>query len=990
MEKKSRNNLAMTIQATRCKDRSRERGAALATSLIILTLLGAISMTVLAVVTNESRIAGSDLQRTQTFYAASSGVEKMTNDFCSLFSQTSVPTQAQLDSIAASYPAPLVAEGFSFAQQLTVDPAAQGGSVAIQQGPFSGLVAAVTPYLLTSTATQNATGTQVRLQRRINNYLVPIFQFGIFSNEDIELHPGPPFAFNGRVHANGNIYVNGDVTFLSKVTTPNELITDVVRNGSTRVGSVSMNVGGTDVPLTMGSMAGGPNIVGATAGQRGYFPGSPNGAINSPWDTLSVAAATGVPNQFGGQLLTRTTGGATLRLPLELGGFSARELIKRRTPNDPQTLSSDRFHTKSQIRILIDDENPATADASGIPAGQGVKLSVTNTADPYYFKPQMLAAGKALYRISDSGAVEASGTAVLQGSSGSTPADTVRNVRNPATPDTSASGSKIPGGSGISGRILIQIVDSNGVARDVTREILSMGVTVGEPNAIVTLQRPLWTAFTQGSRDASSSGSSDYLTAIANNTSTSQYRGVTGEIATPTFDSTYGYVNGFADDATPRYRADAPPSNSLSTLLSDWGTGSSPGSTWNTNNDWNAIVPINVYNVREGFLYSSNGTTYPANAVYERGITSVVEINMRNLARWVDGVYDGNLLNGTNAISANVASPDGYTVYVSDRRGDRVKAMVDPSGANVNSSNGMADNEDIYGANGTPNGVLDAGEDIQGTGALVKDTLELPDPAVLAGTSGADMTARMKRALAVAAWTNSSNYFRRSVRLFNGENLRITGAAGKLSATKGITISSENMVYIWGNYNTTGIDVAPPNGVACLNEANPVCSYTGLQVPASLVCDAFFPLSKNWYDSESSIYPDNLGKRKADWSAGATAETSMRAGVIAGNNLSALGSALLPGPDAGNPASESRLNGGMHNFPRFLEDWDARWNFVGSFIPLYRSTQAVGQYNADSTIYSPPTRDWAFDSTFKEPTKLPPGTPLFQYIEPTGFRQILY
>jgi hypothetical protein len=981
MAKKSRNNLVTTIQATRYKDRSRERGAALATSLIILTLLGAISMTVLAVVTNESRIVGSDLQRTQTFYAASAGVEKMTNDFCSLFSQTSVPTQAQLDSVAASYPAPLVAEGFSFAQQLVVDPSAQGGNVAIQQGPFSGLVAAVTPYLLTSTATQTSTSTQVRLQRRINNYLVPIFQFGIFSNEDLELHPGPPFAFNGRVHANGNIYVNGDVTFLSKVTTPNELITDVVRNGTTRVGSVSMNVGGINVPLTMGSMAGGPNIVGATAGQRGFFPDSPNGTINPTWDTLSVAAATGTANQFGGQLLTRTTGGATLRLPLELGGFSARELIKRRMPGDTQTLSSDRFHTKSQIRILIDDENPATADASGIPAGQGVKLSVTNTGDAYYFKPQMLDSGKALWRVNDSGAyLDTASTAALQGASGSNPADTVRNVRNPATPDTSASGRKIPGGSGISGRILIQIVDSNGVARDVTREVLSMGMTVGEPNAIVMLQRPLWTAFTQGSRDASSSGSSDYLTAIANNTNTGQYRGVTGEIATPTIDPTYAYLNGFADDGTAKYRADAPPSNSLSTLLSDWGSGSTPGSTWNTNKDWNAIVPINVYNVREGYLNS--GST--ANAVYERGITSVVEINMKNLARWLDGVYDANLLAGTNAISTNIASPDGYTVYVSDRRGDRVKAMVDPSGANVNSTNGMADNEDIYG----PNGNLDAGEDIQGTGTLVKDILELPDPAVLAGTSGADLTARVKRALAVATWTNASNYFRRSVRLFNGEDLKLSGAAGKLSPTKGLTIASENLVYIWGNYNTTGINLAPPDGVACLNDTTGVCKYNGDQVPASLVCDAFFPLSKNWYDSESAIYPDDLSKRKGDRNLpGVTAETSMRAGVIAGNNLSALSGS----PDAGNSsADESRLNGGMHNFPRFLEDWDARWNFVGSFIPLYRSTQAVGQYNANSTIYSPPTRDWAFDSTFKDPTKLPPGTPLFQYIEPTGFRQILY
>jgi len=135
------------------------------------------------------------------------------------------------------------------------------------------------------------------------------------------------------------------------------------------------------------------------------------------------------------------------------------------------------------------------------------------------------------------------------------------------------------------------------------------------------------------------------------------------------------------------------------------------------------------------------------------------------------------------------------------------------------------------------------------------------------------------------------------------------------------------------------------------------------------------------------MYPGDLSRRIADRNLpSVTAETSVRAGIIAGNNLSALAGL----PDAGNTgAGESRLNGGMHNFPRFLERWGARWNFVGSLIPLYYSTQAVGQYNANSTIYSPPVRNWAFDSTFLDPNRLPPSTPQFQYVQPTAFRQIL-
>jgi len=979
MPKNSKTNHAAAAHAK--KD---ERGAALATALIVMSLLACISMTVLAVVTHESRIAGSDLQRTQTFYAASAAVEKMTSDFCALYARTSRPSTADYAAIAASYPTELTSEGFSFSnQQLIVDPNGATGTVTIPTGPFSGLVASVTPYLLDTTATKINTGTQVRLQRKINNYLVPIFQFGMFSNEDLEVHPGPPFAFNGRVHANGNLYLNGDMTFLSKVTTANEVVVDVVRNGSTRAGSVSVKVGAIDIPLTAGSAVNGPNFPGSTLGMRGYFPGSPNGTASTTWNSTSVASASaGVANKFGGQVLTRTTGGVPLLLPMQIEGNQTKEIIRRMMPNDGTVLSESRYHWKGQIRILFDDEIPSVTDAAGIPVGQGVSLS---TFDPIPL-PNAAAApggGRALWRISDSGSyTDTTSTCVLQ-QNVTAPAQalTVRGVKSTTQIGITPTGSailipRIPAGAGLKGRILIQIVDSNGVARDVTREILSMGVTEGEPNAIVMLQRPLWAAFTQGSRDASGlsnptlNGDPAYTNSLTDVMKTRLAADGEIKIAAgfPTQDATYGYLTKIVDDTASgaqTQRSDTPP-----TLIP----------TAFTTAMWNSFVPINVYNVREGRINSSlNAAT-----VYERGVTNIVELNMRNLARWLDGVYDTNLLYNTPAVSGNIASPDGYTVYISDRRGDKVKTVVD-SGISVNATNGMVDNEDIYG----PNGVLDAGEDVQNTGTLVKDVTELPDPAALPGAYG---TNAFNRALTVSAWTNldiggvNHKYFRNGVRLFNGENLQISGSTGKLSTTKGITISSENMVYIWGNYNTTGINSAPPAGTSSLNDNTTTYFYLGNQVPTSIVCDSIFPLSKTFHDSATSLYPDNLSKRLADRSTTVAQETSVRAAIIAGNNLSA----LTGNPDAGNSsADESRLNGGMHNFPRFLEDWNARWNFVGSMIPLYHSTQAVGQYNANSTIYSPPTRNWAFDITFTDPLRLPPGTPFFQHIEPTGFKQIL-
>jgi hypothetical protein len=1052
-----RDNNSPRVPGKELGPRHGERGAALATALLMMVLLSAVAVTVLAVVQSETRIAGGDLKRTQTFYAAASAIEKMTSDFSALYGRTSRPTQTQLDTIAAAYPSELVSEGFDFTnpQQSIVPDSVTLASMRTTQGvsapslprvtmpansPFGGLIASVNPFILTSTATA-PDGTQVALTRNMNNYLIPLFQFGMFSDEDIELHPGAPFSFNGRVHANGNIYANGagPVKFLDKVTSAHEFIYDVMRNGNSKDVNTSASMDVQPVPvnsiINKGSMVGGPNTAGA-----------PSGSVNSNWKTTSVQAADGTPNKFGGQLLTSSTGAAVLKLPMELDNNPTREIIRRRLATDslappalPSALTDARYHTKAEIRILIDDEG-VTNDAAGLYGSQngdgtnnvGVNLS---SFDPIPL-PNVAAAsggGRALWRVPAAGGTTYSEQTTAPASfplqenngisGGAAQALTVRGVNPVTRTNVTPTGStiaipKIPGGSGISGHILIQIVDANGVVRDVTREILSMGMTEGEPNAIVTLQRPLWAAFVQGSRDSSTTSLipnpilnndpaySNCLTDILTKT----HIGADGEIKIdfnngyPTQDATYGFLTKLVDDTNAGQqpqRPDSPPGLNIA----DWGLTTCGGGNkdcWSFNKRWNAIVPINIYNVREGRISTTNtSSTATANAVYERGITSVIELNMKNLARWMDGIYDQNLLANTPAVSGNIAKPDGYVVYVSDRRGDNVKSLVVPNAGSdpvtyqtINSTNGMVDNVDVYG----PNGTMDAGEDVQSSGlapgsTLVKDLAELPDPAVLAGTSGADFTARNKRALTVASWTNPNNYFRRAVRLFNGEDLQTTQATGKLSITLGITVASENLLYTWGNYNTTGINTAPPAGISSLNDSSTLYYYLPVspsdrQVPASIIADAFFPLSKTWFDSESGLYPDDLTKRDADMGLpNVGQETSVRAGIIAGNNLSAMAGS----PDAGNSANgESRLNGGMHNFPRFLENWSGtRFNFVGALIPLYRSTQAVGPYNANSTIYSPPIRNWAFDVTFTDPARLPPGTPQFQHVEPTGFRQIL-
>ena len=108
---------------TKAGAKRNESGAALAIAIIMVAILSVIALTALAFSSSEARIAGSDLHRTQTFYATTSSIEKMTNDFSNLFRSKLRPTSTDLYTIANSPPSALIAEGFTFNQTLKEDTA---------------------------------------------------------------------------------------------------------------------------------------------------------------------------------------------------------------------------------------------------------------------------------------------------------------------------------------------------------------------------------------------------------------------------------------------------------------------------------------------------------------------------------------------------------------------------------------------------------------------------------------------------------------------------------------------------------------------------------------------------------------------------------------------------------------------------------------------------------------------------------------------------
>ncbi|MEO6051462.1 MAG: hypothetical protein ABIP78_09035 [Pyrinomonadaceae bacterium] len=277
--------------------------------------------------------------------------------------------------------------------------------------------------------------------------------------------------------------------------------------------------------------------------------------------------------------------------------------------------------------------------------------------------------------------------------------------------------------------------------------------------------------------------------------------------------------------------------------------------------------------------------------------------------------------------------------------------------------------EDAY---GNHESILQLGEDTNKNGTLQRELSN--DAAPYTGT-GSNIS------LDIAA-VFEHKHFRRGVRLING----VTGPPGSRvvqtpggydtvttpANTRGFTVASENAVYVQGNYNASGIvSVGTPTPYC---DYIPLCTSSG-DIPASVASDAVIILSNAWQDSNSFVSPFNLGGRQAT-------DTFDRFAMLSGDALTSLND--TPNQGGGDP----KMNGGVHNFKRFLEDWGGdRLSYSGSLINLFNSHNNNGPFKCCNHVYSPPSRNWVFDATFLDIDRLPPGTPYFQYIQTTGFQR---
>ncbi len=262
--------------------------------------------------------------------------------------------------------------------------------------------------------------------------------------------------------------------------------------------------------------------------------------------------------------------------------------------------------------------------------------------------------------------------------------------------------------------------------------------------------------------------------------------------------------------------------------------------------------------------------------------------------------------------------------------------------------------------------------------------------------------------------------------------VRIINGRGKVPSlndadTTGFTLATNDAVYVLGTFNADGLS-STPSPVARLVPTTPGESTghfpeTG-ELPASIIADAVYLLSQPNNDTNSSqnagwndVYsgcPYKSGSWVSGWASTPPSSTNALDGdplgaasypykvpydsasgkwstgtsstVKLGASFTEYATALLMGLVPTGKNGINQTSGGLHNFPRFLEDWGSvECRIRGSFVALFECRIAEDPWNL--RVYAPPNRVWGFNLLFDSGV-MPPLTPKTVQIRRVGANDI--
>lgn len=292
------------------------RGFALEAVLLLMLLFGIIITAGLTAVNTLSRTSVVDYRSSQTMYAAEGGADDIMSQLDAAMQDGVIGEEDILGITTPQLP------GFAFntATQTTGVPVAK----TITSGAFAGLISLNQPIDIQVTA-RDSMQNRSSVVLSVNAQSIPLFQFGVFYEEDLEMLPGAPMDFVGWVHSNANMYISSStISFRSQITTPDSVFWQRKDKNDRRNGVTINNSAGSAVQLDFDS--------------------------RSHAGAAFVARSTA---RFNNRLMTGVSGVRALKLPLPTG-LDAYTLIEPRQAGDNEMVRDVKMAWKSDWYIELD------------------------------------------------------------------------------------------------------------------------------------------------------------------------------------------------------------------------------------------------------------------------------------------------------------------------------------------------------------------------------------------------------------------------------------------------------------------------------------------------------------------------------------------------------------------------------------------------------------------------------------------------------------
>lgn len=286
--------------------------------------------------TGTSRQITAEKNHIRTFYAAEAAATKSAAAV-RLFLATNgtLPTTAQLTAIrnaAAKFSNKFNINDTSGNSTLTINDSGVWGNQVLTAGNYAGLngsTRAITINVTTRNTEGFSNANSVTMQQVLQVQLIPLFQFGAFYQNDLEILPGATMTFTGPVHSNKDIYLGSDGSTLNFDST------------MTAYGKIFHGRKDSSTPVTGDVwIENASNVAQNMKNTDGTWLDS----NSSNWITESQT-------RWGGEVKSSVHNTLQLNLPLPTS-TNSHTLIERRLSGDSAAVQTQKMDYKANIRII--------------------------------------------------------------------------------------------------------------------------------------------------------------------------------------------------------------------------------------------------------------------------------------------------------------------------------------------------------------------------------------------------------------------------------------------------------------------------------------------------------------------------------------------------------------------------------------------------------------------------------------------------------------